>query len=149
MSCTFDTDVLVYTLGQPADVKRQRAQSLIIRGARRQTAVLLLQSLAEFSYVATRKFGVSVASVRRRVDGWCGGFSVQPAAEPDLAAALDLVSAHNISFWDALLCATSIRTGLSFLMTEDLQDGRSLHGLTIVNPFRPDNDALVDHILPP
>ena len=42
-----------------------------------------------------------------------------------------------------------IRTGLSFLMTEDLRDGRSLHGLTIVNPFRPDNDALVDHILPP
>src|SRR6266404_2823755 len=63
MSCTFDTNILVYTLGQPADVKRQRAQSLIIRGARRQTAVLLLQSLAEFSYVATRKFGVSVA--------WC------------------------------------------------------------------------------
>ena len=86
MSCTFDTNILVYTLGQPADVKRQRAQSLIIRGARRQTAVLLLQSLAEFSYVATRKFGVSVASVRRRVDGWCGGFPVQPAAEPDLAA---------------------------------------------------------------
>jgi predicted nucleic acid-binding protein len=140
------TDV---TLGQPADVKRQRAQSLIIRGARRQTAVLLLQSLAEFSYAATRKFGVSVASVRRRINGWCGGFPVQPAAEPDLAVALDLVSAHNISFWDALLCATSIRTGLSFLMTEDLQDGRSLHGLTIVNPFRRDNDALVDHILPP
>jgi hypothetical protein len=30
-----------------------------------------------------------------------------------------------------------------------LQDGRSLHGLMIVNPFRPDNDAPVDHILPP
>ena len=86
MSCTFDTNIPVYTLGQPADVKRQRAQSLIIRGARRQTAVPLLQSLAEFSYVATRKFGVSVALVRRRVDGWCGGFPVQPAAEPDLAA---------------------------------------------------------------
>ena len=48
MSCTFDTNVLVYTLGQSADVKRQRAESLIIRGARRQIAVLLLQSLAEF-----------------------------------------------------------------------------------------------------
>jgi predicted nucleic acid-binding protein len=116
---------LAYTLGQPADVKPQRAQSLIIRGARRQTAVLLLQSLAEFSYVATRKLGVSVASVRRRVNGWCGGFPVHPAVEPDLTAALDLVSAHNISFWDALLCATSIRMGLSFLLTEDLQDERS------------------------
>lgn len=80
MSCTFDTNILVYTLGQPADVKRQRAQSPIIRGARRQTAVLLLQSLAEFSYVATRKFGVSVASVRWRVNGWCGGFPVQTAS---------------------------------------------------------------------
>jgi predicted nucleic acid-binding protein len=78
MSCTFDTNILVYTLGQPADVKRQRAQSLIIRGARRQTAVLLLQSLAEFSYVATRKFGVSVASARRRVNGWRGGFRCKP-----------------------------------------------------------------------
>ena len=59
MGCTFDTNILVYTLGQPADVKRQRAQSLIIRGALRQTAVLMLQSLAEFSYVATRKFGAA------------------------------------------------------------------------------------------
>jgi prevent-host-death family protein len=90
-----------------------------------------------------RRFG---AATHKRL---VRGFPVQPAAEPDLAAALDLVSAHNISFWDALLCATAIRMGLSFLMTEDLQDGRSLHGLTIVNPFRPDNDALVDHILPP
>jgi predicted nucleic acid-binding protein len=79
MSCTFDTNILVYTLGEPADVKHQRAQSLIIRGARRQTAMLLLQSLAEFSYVATRKIGVSVASVRLRVNGWCGGFPVHPA----------------------------------------------------------------------
>jgi predicted nucleic acid-binding protein len=76
-------------------------------------------------------------------------FPVQPAAGPDLAVALDLVTAHNISFWDALLCATSIRMGLSFLLTEDFQDGRSLHGLTIVNPFRPGNNALIDRILPP
>jgi predicted nucleic acid-binding protein len=56
MSCPFDTNILVYTLGQPADVKRQRAESLIIRGARRQTAVLLLQSLAEFSYAYDGRF---------------------------------------------------------------------------------------------
>src|SRR5260370_40132063 len=117
MSCTFDTNILVYTLGQPADVKRQRAQSLIIRGARRQTAVLLLQSLAEFSYVATRKFGVSVASVRRRVDGWCGGFSRQPAARPHLAAAPGSVTAPNTPFLGARLCATSIPTRLTFLFT--------------------------------
>jgi hypothetical protein len=31
----------------------------------------------------------------------------------------------------------------------DLQDGRRLGSLTIVNPFRPENRRLIDRILPP
>jgi predicted nucleic acid-binding protein len=34
------------------------------------------------------------------------------------------------------------------LLTEDLQDGRRLGSLTIVNPFSPDNAALMQRILP-
>ena len=109
MSCTFDTNILVYTLGQPADAKRQRAQSLIIRGARRQTAVLLLQSLAEFSYVATRKFGISVASVRRRVDGWCGGFPVSPPSNP-IWLRLSILSARTTSP-SGMRCCALLRSG--------------------------------------
>jgi hypothetical protein len=30
-----------------------------------------------------------------------------------------------------------------------MQDGRRLGNLTIVNPFRPENAALIDRILPP
>ena len=99
----------------------------------------------------SRRANSGLASLRC-AGAWTAGAAgsrCTPPSNPIWPQALDLVSAHNISFWDALLCATSIRMGLSFLMTEDLQDGRSLHGLTIVNPFRPDNDALVDHILPP
>ena len=49
----------------------------------------------------------------------------------------------------ALLCATAERAGLQYLLTEDLQDGRRLGGLTIVNPFRTENRGLIDRILPP
>jgi hypothetical protein len=41
------------------------------------------------------------------------------------------------------------RAGLQYLLSEDMQDGRRFGGLTIVNPFRPENAALVDRILPP
>jgi len=37
-----------------------------------------------------------------------------------------------------LLCATETRAGLRYLLIEDLQNGRSLHGLAIVNPFCPE-----------
>jgi predicted nucleic acid-binding protein len=73
---------------------------------------------------------------------------VHLAADDDLDLALTLVSDHRLAFWDALLCATAERAGLRYLLTEDLQDGRRLGQLTIVNPFRTENIALIDRILP-
>ena len=149
MTCTFDTNILVYTLPAPANTKRNQARDLLIRGARPQAGILLLQSLTEFSHVAARKFGLSINSIRRRVRDWRGAIPVHSAGEEDLMAALDLVRDHRIGFWDALLCATADRAGLQYLLSEDMQDGRQLGSLRIVNPFRPENAALIDRILPP
>jgi predicted nucleic acid-binding protein len=148
MACTFDTNVLIYTLPDPANSKRELARNLLIRGARPGSAMLLLQSLGEFSYVAARKFGLSIASVHRRVRDWRDAIPIHAAREDDLFAALDLVRDHRLGFWDALLCATANRAGLRYFLTENLHDGRRLGNLTIVDPFRPENAALIDRILP-
>ena len=148
MTCTFDTNILVYTLPAPTNTKRNQARDLLIRGARPQAGILLLQSLMEFSHVAARKFGLSINSIRRRVRDWRDAIPVHAAGEEDLMAALNLVRDHRIGFWDALLCATADRAGLRYLLSEDMQDGMRLGGLRIVNPFRPENTALIDRILP-
>jgi predicted nucleic acid-binding protein len=148
MACTFDTNILVYTLPHPANPKRDVARSLLIRAARPGMAVLLLQSLSEFSSVAARKFQLNLEAIYRRVRDWRDAIPVHAAGEDDLFAALDLVREHRLSFWDALMCATASRAGLRYLLTEDLQDGRRLGSLTIVNPFRPENAGLIDRILP-
>jgi predicted nucleic acid-binding protein len=148
MTCTFDTNILVYTLPAPTNTKRSQARGLLIRGARPQAGILLLQSLTEFSHVAARKFGLSINSIRRRVRDWRDAIPMQVAGEEDLMAALDLVRDHRIGFWDALLCATADRAGLQYLLSEEMQDGMRLGGLQIVNPFRPENAALIDRILP-
>jgi predicted nucleic acid-binding protein len=46
------------------------------------------------------------------------------------------------------MCATAIRVGVRYLLTEDLQDGLALSGITIVNPFAVQNAALTERILP-
>jgi predicted nucleic acid-binding protein len=149
MTCTFDTNVLVYAILEPPDTKADRARELLARCTRHEGPVLLLQSLAEFSHVAMRKFGVRAGDVRRRVNVWRRLIPVQGAAGDDLDLALEFVHDHRIGFWDALLCATASRAGLHYLLSEDMQDGRRFGGLTIVNPFRPENAALIDRILPP
>ncbi len=147
--CSFDTNLLVYTVGPPADPRRMRARDLIVRGMRNGNVILLLQSLAEFANVATRKLGIDADAVARRVLAWSNVIPVQPAGKEDLVVALQILRDHRLALWDALLCATAMRAGVEYLLTEDLQDGRSLFGLAIVNPFISGNDALVDRILPP
>ena len=149
MDCTFDTNLLVYAIVEPPDTKAHRARELLARCTRNSSAVLLLQSLAEFSHVAMRKFGVEAEEVRRRVNVWRRIIPVHAAGDEDLMEALELVRDHRLAFWDALMCATASRAGLDYLLSEDMQDGRRLGNLTIVNPFRPENAALIDRILPP
>lgn len=54
---------------------------------------------------------------------------------PDVLAATDLHIVHGIAFWDALIVAAAKRAGCRVLYSENLQDGRSVVGLEIVNPF--------------
>ena len=149
MICTFDSNVLIYALVDPPEPRGDRARELILRGTHGNSAILLLQALAEFSTVAMRKYGLGPADVQSRVDALRRPIPVAAAEEQDLFAALDLVRDHRIAFWDALLCATAGRAGLQYLLSEDMQDGRRLGNLTIANPFRPENADLIDRILPP
>jgi predicted nucleic acid-binding protein len=148
MMVSFDTNVLVYATASISDVKVMRARDLIARAMRAASSVLLLQTLAEFSNVAIRKARIPVEDIRRTIDAWRAVLPVQAADDSDLLTALDAVRAHQLAFWDAMLWASAQRAGVRHLLTEDLQDGFVLHGVTFINPFKQENDQLIDEILP-
>jgi predicted nucleic acid-binding protein len=146
---SFDTNVLVYATASISDVRVIRARDLIARAMRASSSVLLLQTLAEFSNVAIRKARIPIKDIRRTIDAWRAVLPVQAAADSDLSAALEAVRAHRLAFWDAMLWASAQRAGVRHLLTEDLQDGFALRGVTFINPFKPENDQLIDKVLPP
>ena len=51
------------------------------------------------------------------------------------AAAVSLARDHGFAFYDALIVAAALERGCDTLFSEDMQHGRSVAGLTIVNPF--------------
>ena len=108
----------------------------------------MLQAFAEFSSVAIRKARIPVKDIRRTIEAWRAVLPVQAADEGDLLIALDAVSAHRLAFWDAMLWASAQRAGVRHLLTEDLQDGFVLQGVTFINPFKQKNDQLIDELLP-
>ena len=146
---SFDTNVLVYATVSISDVRVMRARDLIARAMRAASSVLLLQTLAEFSNVAIRKGRIPVKDIRKTIDAWCAVLPVQAADDSDLLAALEVVRAHRLAFWDAMLWASARRAGVKHLLTEDLQDGFALQGVTFINPFNQENDQLIDKVLSP
>ena len=76
----------------------------------------------------------------RRGDVDIGGMSTlrgRPASFGDLVdtEALALSRTHGFSFYDSLIVASALEAGCDTLLTEDLQTGRRIVGLTIVDPF--------------
>ena len=50
--------------------------------------------------------------------------------------ALDIQSRYRFSFYDSLIVAAALAAGCSRLLSEDLQHGQRVEGLTIVDPFK-------------
>jgi len=146
---SFDTNILVYATASISDMRVVRARDLIARAMRAASGILLLQTLAEFSNVAIRKARIPVEDIRTTVDVWRAVLPVQAADNSDLSAALEAVRAHRLAFWDAMLRVSAQRGGVRHLLTEDMQDGFTLQGVTFIDPFKRENNRLIDDILPP
>jgi predicted nucleic acid-binding protein len=126
----FDTNVFVYAAS--SDPRKSRAEELL---ARRGFASA--QILNEFANVARKKMRhdwadieYAVVRFRKILD------SVLPLTLETNAAAIRLARDHRLSFYDALVVASALEAACDTLYSEDMQDGRVFHGLTIQNPFR-------------
>jgi predicted nucleic acid-binding protein len=100
-----------------------------------RTGVLSLQVLQEYFSVSTRKLGLSATAARRRIE-LLQSLDVVLLGAPDLLAAIDLHRLHGFAIWDALIVRAALNAGCRILYSEDLQHGRRIEGLEVVNPFK-------------
>lgn len=130
-----DTNILVYTDDKAAPAKQRRALELVAEHRRAGTGVLSLQVLQEYFVTVTRKLRVDAAVARRKIE-LLSELEVLTPDVADVLAAIDLHRLHGFSFWDALVVRAAKQSGCAILLSEDLQDTRTIDGVQIVNPFR-------------
>jgi predicted nucleic acid-binding protein len=131
---TLDTNILVYSVDGQAGWRQQVALQ-IIELAVLADCWLTLQSLSEFYAVATKKRMMPRERAAETARIWLDLFPSATASEATVRTALVAASTGRASYWDALLVATAAAAGCAVVLTEDLSDGGSLHGIRAVNPF--------------
>ncbi len=134
MRVTLDANILVHAANPKDGAKHLLAAELLQRAAI-SDAVLVLQAVAETFHVLTRKNVSSPHDALLYVRGLVRAFRVVAADSDSLELAIRASDQHGVAFWDAMLWASAARAGCDLLVTEDMQPGRRLGTVHIINPF--------------
>ena len=146
MRVALDTNVLVYAEGVNGPVMQRAALDLIGR-LLRDDVVLPVQVLGELFNVLTRRAGRMSAAARETVLSWQDTFAVVDTSAAVMFAATDLATDHRLFIWDAVVLSAAAETACRLLLSEDLHDGFTWRGVTVVNPFSATPHSLLVELL--
>lgn len=131
-----DTNILVYFRDASEPDKQQQSREWLNRLWRTRTGVLSFQVLSEYYVTITQKLrpGLSQEEAWRDVQAL---FTWSPVGQDvsSFQIAKDVQTRFGFSWWDALIVSAAKKAGCRYLLTEDLQHGQELNGLTVISPF--------------
>jgi predicted nucleic acid-binding protein len=131
-----DTNVLVYAYDVDAVEKHTRAQEIILDLWQVRTGVLSTQVLQEFYVTVTAKLAQPLD--HRRALQLVRDFASWPVrvnTPDDIVAGAKIAQRAQLSFWDGLIVNAAKQAGARRIYSEDLQAGRMVEGILVVNPF--------------
>ena len=138
MSGSFlDSNVLLYLFDQTDDRKRALAAAIIREESLSGTGVISYQVVQETLHALTRRTNPAASQVDAEAflrDVLAPLWSVNPTRAL-FTSALSVQSRFGFHFYDSLIVAAALESSCTRLLTEDLQHGQRIDGLTIHNPL--------------
>ena len=131
-----DTNILIYAFDVSAGKKHQVASHILSDLWNSGLGVLSTQVLQEFYVNVVQKIQKPIdqkmaQEIIRDLLKW----HVVVNNGDSILDAIDISEKYGYSFWDSLIIEAALTGGVSVLLSEDLQHGQIISGVTISNPF--------------
>lgn len=146
MKVALDTNILAYAENVNGTGKRDLALDLV-RRLPQDAVVIPVQVLGELFNVLVRKAGKSRTDARTTLLEWRDAFAVVETSPEIMLAAADLATDHQLGIWDAVILCAGSQASCRLLLSEDLHDGFTWAGVTVVNPFASTRHPLLEALL--
>jgi predicted nucleic acid-binding protein len=132
-----DTNLFVYSFDTSAPAKQQVAKHWIGLALRTQRGVISTQIMQEFLNVALRKFvqPMTIAQSREYLKVVLMPLCQHYPSTAFYDHALLVQQQTGFTFYDSLVVTAGLETQCQTLLSEDMQHGRVIEGMTIRNPF--------------
>lgn len=134
--CFLDTNIWLYAFEAESAPEKTEIAQRVIREHRQ--IFVSSQVLNEICVNLLRKFNATERDIRALIDSFYARYDVIPLDRTSLLSASELRSAYALSYWDSLIVASALSTGVATLFSEDMQNGLSIDGrLTTLAHFDP------------
>ena len=135
-----DTNVLVHGYVLLGANKQALARDIISPIWQEGGGVTTVQNLCEFFAVATKKVKTPMPvdraqSIVKQILG-STKWRVLDRREGTVLQGIELVKLHRVPFWDALIAACMLESGIHTIVTENERDFKRIPGITVINPFK-------------
>jgi predicted nucleic acid-binding protein len=141
-----DTNILAYLEGVNGASRKASATQMVARLPAGNTYVPV-QVLGELFRVLVRKAKYKAANARAVVGNFLDIFPLIETSPSVLTAAADLSVDHGLDIWDAIILAAASSAGCRLLLSEDMQEGFTWNGVSVVNPFSAKRHELLKELL--
>jgi predicted nucleic acid-binding protein len=142
MRVALDTNILVNAEGLHGAERKLAARRVIDRLPASET-VVPVQVVGELFNVMVRKAGWPRDRARESIAAWRATYDIVDSSAAVIFAAVDIAVAHRLQIWDSVVLAAAVEADCRLLLSEDLQDGFTWSGVTVVNPFAPSPHPLL------
>ncbi len=131
-----DTNIVIYAYDVTAGKKHKVARTIITDLWDSGLGVISTQVLQEFFVNVVQKIPKPMEKqqakeIVRDFLKW----QVVVNTGDSIIDAIDICVRFGYSFWDSMIVEAAIKGGATVLISEDLQDGQVVSGVTIKNPF--------------
>jgi len=141
-----DTNLLAYIEGVNGASRKATAAKIVAELPAESTYVPV-QVLGELFRVLVRKAKYMPASARTAVGNFLDIFPLIETSPSVLTAAADLSVDHGLDIWDAIILAAAASAGCRLLLSEDMQEGFTWNGVSVVNPFSAKRHELLEELM--
>ena len=132
-----DTNIFVYQLEVQDERKSNIANGIIREGIETGNACISFQVIQECLNTIARKAEICLTKEQacRYLDVVLSPLlQIYPGIE-FYRKGLEIQARYKFSFYDSLIIAAALEAGCNSLLSEDLQHGQQIEGMTIQNPF--------------
>jgi len=131
MRIFLDTNILVYTLDTRNPAKQDKARELLRSD---HSFVISTQVCQELFVTAVAKCAMAPLWAKHFIRSltWSELVTITPS---HIEQAIDVHILNQISFWDGLIISAAQTAKCSVLWTEELNDGQTIAGVKVKNPF--------------